>query len=433
MNLSRNIKLFILFRLFFNVRFYYPVFAVMFLDFGLTMEQFALTNVVWAVTIVLLEVPSGALADIIGRKALVVLASCFMVMELLLIAFVPLTNTTVVFWAIMLNRILSGAAEALASGADEALAYDSLPEKERASNWPRILEILGHCMAGGFFISMTVGSLMYDPEWMNKLFNFLGINTNLTAEETLRIPIYATLVMSVFACLSAILMRESLTVDTNEKTPVKKGKLLYSIQQIGDATLWTLRNPLVLTIILFGLWHESFVRLFYTWASEYFRIIHLPEASYGLIGSATALIGIVASSMGRWLINKNSLKTNFPIVSGIIILSFIGMSFATPWWGVLWVIPIRIGFNLVSFFMSHYLNAEVDSKRRATVLSFKGLALNLGFGGISLMYGVLLAALRTTTEEAKIYPTSLVWLPWIFSVGVVIFYIVSARICRASK
>ena len=38
------------------------------------MEQFALLNAVWAVTIVLLEVPSGALADRIGRKNMVVWA-----------------------------------------------------------------------------------------------------------------------------------------------------------------------------------------------------------------------------------------------------------------------------------------------------------------------------------------------------------------------
>ena len=78
----RNVRLFIAFRVFFNSRFYYPVFTILFLDFGLTLEQFALLNVVWALTIVLLEVPSGALADTIGRKNLLVFAGACMVVEM---------------------------------------------------------------------------------------------------------------------------------------------------------------------------------------------------------------------------------------------------------------------------------------------------------------------------------------------------------------
>ena len=61
--MPRNIPLFIAFRLLFNARFYYPVFAVIQLDYGLTMAQFAILNAVWAVSIVVLKVPSGALAD----------------------------------------------------------------------------------------------------------------------------------------------------------------------------------------------------------------------------------------------------------------------------------------------------------------------------------------------------------------------------------
>ena len=48
----KNIRLFIAFRIFFNARFYYPVFTILFLDFGLTMAQFALLNAIWAATIV---------------------------------------------------------------------------------------------------------------------------------------------------------------------------------------------------------------------------------------------------------------------------------------------------------------------------------------------------------------------------------------------
>ncbi len=136
----RNVRLFIAFRIFFNSRFYYPVFTILFLDFGLTIDQFALLNAAWAAAIVLLEVPSGALADTIGRRKLLVVAGVLMVIEIALLCFVPLGNPSLLFGVFIVNRVLSGAAEAAASGADEAIAYDSLKKEGDAREWPRVLE-----------------------------------------------------------------------------------------------------------------------------------------------------------------------------------------------------------------------------------------------------------------------------------------------------
>ena len=88
--LEGNVRRFTAFRLFYTARFYYPVFTVLFLDYGVTLEQFALLNLVWALSIVVAEVPSGALADILGHKRLLVFAALLMVLEMALLVFVPL-------------------------------------------------------------------------------------------------------------------------------------------------------------------------------------------------------------------------------------------------------------------------------------------------------------------------------------------------------
>ena len=77
--ISGNIARFICFRMFFNARFYYPVFALFFLEHGLTWVEFGILNGIWAISIILLEVPSGALADTIGRKKLSLVAALCMV------------------------------------------------------------------------------------------------------------------------------------------------------------------------------------------------------------------------------------------------------------------------------------------------------------------------------------------------------------------
>ena len=50
---------------------------MLFLDYGLTLGQFGMLNGVWAATIVLMEVPSGALADTIGRRNLLITTGYF--------------------------------------------------------------------------------------------------------------------------------------------------------------------------------------------------------------------------------------------------------------------------------------------------------------------------------------------------------------------
>ena len=58
---KHNAKIFILYRILFRARFYYPVFTLLFLDFGLSLSQFAILNSVWALTIVIFEIPLGGL------------------------------------------------------------------------------------------------------------------------------------------------------------------------------------------------------------------------------------------------------------------------------------------------------------------------------------------------------------------------------------
>ena len=87
-----NIRRFLLFRALFNARFYYPVFTVLFLDFGLSLEQFALLNTAWAFVIVLAEVPSGALADLWGRKRLLVMSSVLLALAMLLPTLAPASS-----------------------------------------------------------------------------------------------------------------------------------------------------------------------------------------------------------------------------------------------------------------------------------------------------------------------------------------------------
>lgn len=385
----KNIRLFIAFRIFFNARFYYPVFTILFLDYGLTLEQFSLLNTVWAVTIVFAEVPSGALADLLGRRYLIITTSVLMILEMLVIALVPLGNGSLIFWAFLFNRILSGLAEAMASGADEAIAYDSLVAEGNPDDWPRVLSLQMRLRSVVSVITMTIGALVYDPKMVNIFFGWLGLDLVFDQQTTMRFPIYLTLILAVFAAVSAPQM-----VEKGAGLKEQRTTFIAVMQKTYQAASWVMRTPFALAVILFSMCYDHILRMIVTLTSQYFRLISLPEASFGLIGSAMGLLGIIAPKIAEKMVIRYSAQTNMLWLALLSLLGLVGLTFFIPYFGLLPMALIFAGLMLVSFFTSHYLNQITDSSQRATVLSIKGLALNLGYGLIGFLFALLIANLR---------------------------------------
>ena len=438
-----NVRLFIIFRVLFNARFYYPVFSILFLDFGLTLAQFAMLNAVWAATIVLCEVPSGALADSFGRRNLLVFAGSLMVIEVALWAFVPLGNLNLLFWVFVLNRILSGMAEAAASGADEALAYDSLQQQGDIADWGRVLERQMQIQSAGFVLVMTLGGVLYDPDLLQGMFSFIGQPWQVTREVTLRLPIYFTLATAILTLLTTLRMREVAHVESSTEVSHEQ-PVSSAFRLVWQAGRWIFNTPFVLALMLFGLLGDSVIRMVLTMASQYYRIIEIPEALFGVFGSLLAMLGFVMPSLARRLTETRTPLFNLLLTAAIILLGLIGLCFVWPWVGLLPALLLFSCMFLIGFFLSHYLNQATSSEQRATILSFKGLFLNLGYGGIGILYALLLAFLRKQTEQTQpelaeeilknlVFVDSLPWFVAYFCGLLTILLLISYKLLRKQK
>jgi MFS family permease len=423
--ISRNIPLFIAFRVLFNARWYYPMLAVLFLDFGLSIEQYALLNVAWAAAIVAFEVPSGALADQLGRKRMVVFAAVLMVVEMAVFAFAPRGNPSLLFALFLVNRVLSGAAEASASGADEALAYDSLVADGRASDWPHVLERLMRWQSVAFSATMIVGAAVYDAAFVQHVLNALGLPWNVTLETTMRFPIYLTLGNAVLTLLIALRLREP-------QDPVARHGAVSARTTWGVTFAtgrWIAHTPLALGVILAGMCFDSIVRLFLTVASNYYRLIDLPEAAFGVIGSSFAAIGFLVPALARRLVVQWTINANVMLVAALTLAGLIGATFVWPMYGLLWLVPLGVAMSLTQFYVSHYLTKIVtDSRQRATVLSFRGLAFNLAYGGVGLFFAGLTHVLGKNHASDALFVKALGWLPWYFTATVAVLVLAWRRL-----
>lgn len=426
---ERNPKLFLWFRVLFNSRFYYPVFSILFFDFGMSPEQFAILNLVWALSIIVFEVPSGALADRIGRKPLIVLSSFLMILEMLVLLVVDIGGPWV-FSAFLVNRVLSGFAEAAASGADEALVYDSLSEKNKEEEWAALLSKLMKWSAVGFLFVSIVGGLVYDPNLMTKLLGFFSIDKQLTVKETVKLPIFLTMLGGVACLISSLLMIEA---------PHQKSKegiwasIKNSFVGIAETAKWITQTKVMWILLLLGVVLDSAVRLFLTVSSDYYRIVHIPEAYFGLISAASSLAGMATAGLMEKMLKKKSADYNFVFLAAMIFLSFVGITFKIPYWGILFVLPFALGMRFLQFFLSYYINRVTHSSRRATALSFKGLAMNLGYGALNIGYALQARYLKTqgVDREEQLGAAIQIW-PWVFLIFLILFAIIYRTATRKS-
>ena len=423
---DRNVGLFVAFRVLFNARFYYPVFMVMFLDYGITVEEFALLNAIWAAAIVLLEVPSGALADLIGRRRLVVAGAALMVVEMLLLVVVPVPSAWVLP-ALAANRIVSGAAEAFISGADEALAYESLAACGRTGEWPRVLERLLRASGIVTIIGMVTGSLVYDPGMLNAIVSRVGLAGGFTRLDTFRLPIWLTLASALGAFAAAMAMREPPRVAPAGRQAEAPG-LAAAFRQTAATGRWILTQPLVLLVIVAGVLIDLPIRQVLVVSSEIYTEIGIPTLAFGLMSAASALLGLAVASPLRRLALNASARANCLVLAACTIVGLVGISAFIPLGGVAFMILLSTVLRMVVFLQSHYLNQLVDSGRRATVLSFRGLAVNVGYGLGSIGFAAATAAYGRIVGEENCFRAVVGLLPWLFVLVCVAFWSYSLRL-----
>ena len=435
------VRKFILFRLFFNARFYYPIFTILFLDFGLTLTQFSILNSVWAATIVACEVPSGALADIFGRKKLLVFTGAAMVVEVGLLCVVPRDIPSLLFGVFLLNRVLSGMAEAAASGADEALVYDALKSEGMEHAWGQVLETQMRVQSFGYMAAMTIGAAVYDPAMMQSVLSVFGHDVILDQNDTLRLPLVLTLMMALATLAVTMRMEDPMVGGNGHSATADDAPTVGEAFRLTlEAGRWILATPFALAVILAGMMFDHVVRMVMTLNSQYYRLIDLPEASFGVISSMLAVLGVFVPRLARRMVDRFRPATNLFLLAGVTLIGLVGMTRFVPYAGLLPVVLLVAAIYMVNFMLSNYLNRITDSTKRATVLSFKGLSYNVAYGGIGLAYAGLLSwqrhrlgAVAGGRGDDAVFVAAMHWFPLYFIIVTLLLVAVLWAVLRGQN
>ena len=377
---------------------------------GLDLLQIGLLLGVYAATVALLEVPSGGLADTIGRKNVTLLAYIFLLASSLVFLFAFSFPMFLVFY------VLNGIGRAFASGALEAWFIDRLQAAD-----PKI-DIQPYLAQAGTFelLALTAGTLL--GSYLPTLFNYLPEDG--TAVLT---PLAVPIIFAVFVKLGLLAFVARSVEDRVTKRTDTGGGGLAAVAR--SASQLSRHNPTLQ--LLFGATLASGFALAGIetfWQPRFETLLGGSDGNtvvFGVIMAGSFLIGalgnIVSIPLSRFFRKRYGLlSATFQGLQGVSLVFLALQETTLPAAALFWLIYLTMavrGSPSMTLF-----NQEVPSAQRSTMLSLASLVSYAGFfvGSVTLGY---------VAERAGI-PTA-----WLLAGGVtvlsLVFYLrVDARTLR---
>lgn len=127
---------------------------------GMTLAQAALVDSTFYVAVLFGEVPTGIVADRLGRKASITCGVILLIIGVIGWAFSP------TLLLVMLSYVAMGIGITFTSGADDAFFFESIKLSGREEEYPRLLGRAGAVFPGAMAIGSVLGGLLASLDMM---------------------------------------------------------------------------------------------------------------------------------------------------------------------------------------------------------------------------------------------------------------------------
>lgn len=341
---------------------------VLYLAFkGMSLVEIGLLESIYHITGLIFELPTGALADLYGRKFCVVLGRIVSVISCILM----ITSST--FFGFAISFVLSCASMNLNSGAAEALVYDSLKELGEEEKYKKIWGELAFVMSISQGLAVLLGGILADIKFLYAY--IFGMLIQIVA-----------LIISFNFSEPHIDNQKSKKEKKQEEKQNKKEKifinqLITSINVLKD-------RRIVLYIIMFSALVGSLQTTVFFYSQKYFSDLSYSKTSIAIICAIGSLIEAVSSKYAYKFEKRLKIKGTLICLSTANILALAGLAFFKK---------LSIVFFLLTFFtgglaftiFSDYINSRIPSEYRATILSFDSLCFSLFMICVFPVFGLL--------------------------------------------
>ena len=260
----------------------------------------------------------------------------------------------------MMAQILLGVGQSFISGSDSALLYDTLISTKKTDSYDKIE---GKSYGIGNFSEAIAG--------------ILG---GLLAATSLRFPWYAQTGVAFLVIPFAFSLVEP---QLNLKNKIERSyKSILNIVKFSILENQKLRGLIFLSSAI------GMATLSAAWfAQPYFSLIDLPIKWFGIVWAILNLTAGFSSVNSYRLTSVIDHKTKLFLISIIIGISFVSLSFIESYFGLVFLFLIYIMRGFATPTLYNLINKETSSEIRATVLSVRSFFIRISFAIVAPIIG----------------------------------------------
>jgi MFS family permease len=354
--LQRNIPVLFVFSFFWLSMVILPVIVPFFASKGLSLTQVYYLQAIFASVVVICEIPSGYIADVLGRKNALVVGSLFHGIGFSLLYFVD------DFAGLVLFEAMLGIGLSLLSGADLSLLYDSQEalgqspkEKTKGIANMRFAKSIGEGMAallGGFLIAFSFDVTVI----VNAIFGW--------------VPLLLTLFLV--------------------EPPFQRMKSNRHLDNMKEVVQHLFFQDRLLQLVCLNMTFFGLATFYVIWMLQpYWQDQGIPLTAFGLLWAAFSVLVALASKFSMSMEKKIGTK-NILLVMGVLpIVGYFGMAGAGGWLGIILCSGFFISRGINQVILTDALNSRVPSRFRATANSMTSFM----FRGIYIVTGPIVGLL----------------------------------------
>ncbi|MFA7301614.1 MAG: MFS transporter [Candidatus Shapirobacteria bacterium] len=334
---DRNIGLYYTSSFLDGLRFLLPVWLLWYTRF-ISMGTVGLVEGLGIIIGMLLEVPTGAFADVVGRRTSVMIGKMGVSIACFTIAFA--TNST----SLIVGIILWGIFGAFISGSDTALIYDHLLSKNKESLFSKVNSIAAMVMRIGIIIGSFTGGYLYNI-WMPLPYFLFGVT-------------------SAFEVIVWYFITEPKIDSTHFSWSSYKEMIINGFKSISHSPHIRIISTISVVIVSFAVIFRE--ELNYSFAID----LGLNATSQSLLFGTSGVLKMIAVILiGNFIIrfSQNKVVYTFLFLFAIILISTI---FVGNMGGVVIILLVEMISAMASIISDTFLNRELSSKERATSISF---------------------------------------------------------------